>query len=65
MRAAAAPELVEAAAELVAVPEPLEVAEAVVLEEEALAEEVAARAVAFLVPQVKDWQKVWPAKSLG
>lgn len=65
MRAAAAPELVEAAAELVAVPEPLEVAEAVVWEDEALAEEVAARAVAFLVPQVNDWQKVWPAKSLG
>lgn len=51
--------------ELVAVPEPLEVAEAVAWEEEALADEVEPRAVAFFVPQTKDWQKVWPAKSLG
>lgn len=65
MRAAAAPELVEAAAELVAVPEPLAVAEAVVFEEEALADELEEIALAFLVPQVKDWQNVWPAKSLG
>lgn len=65
MRAAAAAELVEAAVEVVAVPEPLEVAEAVVREEEALADELEPRAVAFFCPQVKDWQKVWPAKSLG
>jgi hypothetical protein len=66
---AAAAELEAAAAELVDEAE-LWVADAE--PDEALAEEPPledplprASAVAFLEPQMKDWQKVWPARSLG
>jgi hypothetical protein len=63
--AAEALELVAAAEEPVVVPELLGVLEAVPAEAEALEEELATRAVALRDPQTKDWQKVWPAKSLG
>lgn len=58
MRAAAAPELVEGVAELVAVLEPPLVAEAVDWEEAALDELLTTSALAFLDPHTKDWQKV-------
>jgi len=63
--AAALDEVVEAAVP-VAVPEPVAVAVLEAVPEEAeLLEELTTRAEAFLDPQMKDWQKVWPAKSLG
>jgi len=64
MAAAAALELVLVAAVPVAVPEPVAVLDAVV-EDAALADAEAARAEAFFFPHTKDWQKVWPARSLG
>ena len=61
LAAAALPDAEEAA--------PLAVAEALPAaadaEEELLPEPATNSAVAFLEPQTKDWQKVWPARSLG
>jgi hypothetical protein len=61
---AAALDAVEDAAELEAVlePEPAAVLLAVLA---ALEEEAALTAEAFFSPQAKDWQKVWPLRSLG